>query len=248
MEAFSIPEPPRRGDGARSGCLYDRRRLDGLTFMPVDPRWKYMKHSGAKVLDVLGSRRMAVATLATITGFYYLFVAFTNCVDTDTNRNGVAAVLSMKSTIHTPGTDWRAITDSNVALVAYILIVIWEFLIAFVLLSGAAVWVRVLTGRPRRLRAGLDVAVKLSSLGWTMAMLLFAGGFLTVAGEWFRMWANDDVNASSAALQNFLIAAVGLILVHLPESPASQYSAVPGTSSAQPDSRGTVEVAESARE
>ncbi|WP_454198605.1 DUF2165 domain-containing protein [Nocardia sp. Marseille-Q1738] len=177
-----------------------------------------MRHRGTRFLDIVGSRWMAVATLATITGFYYLFVAITNCVDTDTNRNGVAAVLSMRSTIHNAGTDWRAITNSNLALVAYILIVIWEFLIAFVLLAAAAVWVRVLSGRPRRLRAGLGVAVKLSSLGWTMAVLLFAGGFLTVAGEWFRMWANKEVNASSAALQNFLIAAVGLVLVHLPES------------------------------
>ncbi len=177
-----------------------------------------MMRSGTKVLDVVGSRRMAVATLAAITGFYYLFVAFTNCVDTDTNRNGVAAVLSMKATIHHPGTDWRAITSDDVALVAYVLVVIWEFLIAFVLLAAAGVWARVLTGRPRRLGAGLDVAVKLSSLGWTMAVLLFAGGFLTVGGEWFRMWANDDVNASSAALQNFLIAGVGLILVHLPDA------------------------------
>ena len=181
-----------------------------------------MKLSGTGILDVVGSRRMAVAALATITGFYYLFVAFTNCVDTKTNRNAVAAVLSMKSTIHNGGTDWRAITNGNVALVAYILIVIWEFLIAFVLLAAAATWVRVLTGRPRRLRAGLDVAVKLSSLGWTMAMLLFLGGFLTVAGEWFRMWANKEVNASSAALQNFLIAGVGLVLVHLPETTTSR--------------------------
>ncbi|MER7449167.1 DUF2165 domain-containing protein [Nocardia beijingensis] len=176
-----------------------------------------MTRYGTKVLDVVGSRRMAVATLATITGFYYLFVAFTNCVDTDTNRNGVAAVLSMKATIHNPGTDWRAITNGNVALVAYILVVIWEFLIAFVLLAAGAAWGRVLTGRPRGLRAGPELAVKLSSLGWTMAVLLFAGGFLTIGGEWFRMWANDDVNASSAALQNFLIAGVGLILVHLPD-------------------------------
>ncbi|MFF7941071.1 DUF2165 domain-containing protein [Nocardia gamkensis] len=177
-----------------------------------------MTRSGARFLDVVGSRRMAVAALATITGFYYLFVAFTNCVDTDTNRNGVAAVLSMKATIHNPGTDWRAITNGNVALVAYILVVIWEFLIAFVLLAAGAAWVRVLTGRPRRLRAGVDAAVRLSSLGWTMAVLLFLGGFLTVGGEWFRMWANDDVNASSAALQNFLIAGIGLILVHLPDA------------------------------
>ncbi|WP_330230657.1 DUF2165 domain-containing protein [Nocardia sp. NBC_00508] len=186
-----------------------------------------MRHSGARVLDIAGSRRTAVAILAVITGFYYLFVAITNCVDTDTNRNAVAAVLSMRSTIHNPGTDWRAITNSGVALVAYILIVIWEFLIAFVLLAAAAVWGRVLTGRPRRLRADLGVAVRLSSLGWTMAVMLFAGGFLTVGGEWFRMWANKEVNASSAALQNFLIAAVGLILVHLPDSIAPHHAPMP---------------------
>ena len=48
-------------------------------------------------------------------------------------------------------------------------------------------------------------------------VLLFLGGFLTIAGEWFRMWANNEVNASPTALQNFLIAGVGLILVHLPD-------------------------------
>lgn len=78
----------------------------------------------------------------------------------------------MEQTIHSAGTDWRAIAT----------------------------------------------AAKLSSWGWAMAVLLFAGGFLTIGGEWFRMWANEDVNASSAALQNFLIAGVGLILVHLPRS------------------------------
>jgi predicted small integral membrane protein len=63
-----------------------------------------------------------------------------------------------------------------------------------------------------------------------MAILLFGGGFLTIAGEWFRMWANKEVNASSAALQNFLIAAAGLILVHLPDRapPPSTYDAETG--------------------
>lgn len=188
-----------------------------------------------KILDVLGSRRMAVAVLTAITGFYYLFVAFTNCTDTDTNRHAVAGVLSMHSTIHNSGTDWRAITNSGLALTAYVLIVIWESLIAAVMLTAAVVWIRALVGRPSRFRVRLrwtkrdqsatvsasawaseHRAAKLSSLGWTMAVLLFAGGFLTIGGEWFRMWASKEWNASSAALQNFLIAAVGLILVHMP--------------------------------
>jgi predicted small integral membrane protein len=150
-------------------------------------------------------------------------------MDTDTNRHAVGAVLSMKATIHNPGVDWRAVTNSTVANIAYVLIVIWEYLTAFVLLAAGGVWCRVLTGRPR----GLETAVKLSSLGWTMGIVLFLGGFLTIAGEWFRMWGNDDVNASSAALQNFLIAAVGLILVHLPESAAQQPVSTPSEPKAQ---------------
>ena len=170
------------------------------------------------MLDVLGGRRAAVAALTAITGVYYLLVALTNCTDTETNRKGVASVLSMRDTLHNPGIDWRAMTNDGVALGAYVVIVAWEWLIALVLLAAAAMWLRALIARSGPRRARVDTAAKLSSLGWTMAVLLFAGGFLTIGGEWFRMWANDDVDASSAALQNFLIAAVGLILVHLPET------------------------------
>ncbi|MCM6772284.1 DUF2165 domain-containing protein [Nocardia sp. CDC159] len=163
-------------------------------------------------LDVVGSRRMAVTVLAAITGLYYLIVAITNITDTDTNRRGVTAVLGMRQTLHHPSVDWHAITNGTVVWVVYILIVIWELLIALVLLSAAVAWVRTLTGRPAQ-----ALATKLSSLGWIMAIVLFLGGFLTIGGEWFRMWANKEVNASAAALQNFLIASVGLILLNLPD-------------------------------
>ncbi|RDI67622.1 DUF2165 domain-containing protein [Nocardia pseudobrasiliensis] len=165
-----------------------------------------------RFLDVVGSRRMAVTVLATITGIYYLIVAITNCTDTDTNRRGVSAVLSMRQTIHHPSVDWHAITNGTAVWIAYVLVVIWEFLIALVLLSAAVAWIRTLRGRPAQ-----ALATKLSTLGWTMVIVLFVGGFLTIGGEWFRMWANKEVNASSAALQNFLIAGIGLVLVHLPD-------------------------------
>jgi predicted small integral membrane protein len=171
-----------------------------------------MSLSDRGFLEAAGSRRTALAVLASITGFYYLIVAANNCVDTDTNRRGVAAILSMRDTIHHAGIDSHAITGGTVVWIVYVLIVIWEYLIAFVLLAAAVTWWRVVAGRPVR-----DTAVRLASIGWTMVVLLFLGGFLTVAGEWFRMWANKGVDASPAALQNFLVAAVGLILVHLPE-------------------------------
>jgi len=170
-------------------------------------------------LEVAGSRSTALAVLASLTGLYYLLVAANNCADTDTNRRGVAAILSMHDTIHHAGIDWHAIKSRTVIWIVYIAIVIWEYLIAFVLLAAAVAWWRVVGGRPVR-----DTAVRLASIGWTMVVLQFLGGFLTVAGEWFRMWANKDVDASPAALQNFLIAAVGLILVHMPEQPVESRS------------------------
>jgi predicted small integral membrane protein len=170
-------------------------------------------------LQLAGSRHTALAVLASITGLYYLLVAANNCVDTDTNRRGVAAILSMRDTIHHAGIDWHAISSGTAVWVVYILIVIWEYLIAFVLVAAAAQWWRVVAGRPVR-----GTAVRLASLGWTMAVLQFLGGFLTIAGEWFRMWANKEVDASPAALQNFVVAAVGLILVHLPEPSAQSRS------------------------
>lgn len=166
-------------------------------------------------LEVVGSRDTVLAVLASVTGLYYLIVAANNCVDTDTNRRGVAAVLSMRETMHHSGIDWRAVTNGSAIWTVYILMVIWEFLIAFVLLAAAVAWWRVVADRPVR-----STAVRLASTGWSMAVLLFLGGFLTIAGEWFRMWTNKEVNASSAALQNFLIAAVGLILVHMPRQSA----------------------------
>lgn len=162
-------------------------------------------------LALAGSRHAALAVLAGTTGLYYLIVSTTNMIDTDTNRRGVAAVLSMRETLHHPGVDWHALTSGTAVWTAYILIVVWEFLIACTLLAAAVAWTRVLAGG-----RVVDTATRLASLGWTMAILLFLGGFLTVGGEWFRMWANEEVNASAAALQNFLVAAVGLILVHLP--------------------------------
>ena len=89
-----------------------------------------------------------------------LMVAANNCVDTDTNRRGVAAVLSMRQTIHHAGIDWHAITSETAVWIVYILVVIWEFLIAFVLLAAAVAWWRVVAGHPVR-----DTAVRLASMG-----------------------------------------------------------------------------------
>ena len=63
---------------------------------------------------------------------------------------------------------------------------------------------------------GIDTARRLASLGWLLELLLFGGGFITIGGGWFQMWQSDKWNGLQPALQNLVIAGIGLVLVHLP--------------------------------
>jgi predicted small integral membrane protein len=108
---------------------------------------------------------------------------------------------------------WRAITDHNLVMSAYVAIILWESLTAIVLAAACVVWIRVRIGG-----RGSEVGRQLSNCGWLMQIMLFGGGFITIGGEWFEMWQSSKWNGLQPALQNFIIASVGLILVHLHKS------------------------------
>jgi predicted small integral membrane protein len=147
---------------------------------------------------------MVLAVLTATSGVYMALVVFNNLTDFDTNRAFVVHVLAMDTTFKSPNTMWRAITSPGWALAAYIAIITWEAMSAVALLAGFVAWLR---GGPAR---------RLASVGWLMMALLFGGGFIVIGGEWFQMWQSHDWNGLQPALQNFLIAAAGLILTHLP--------------------------------
>jgi len=157
------------------------------------------------MLARLGGLRMVLAVLTAITGIYMALVAFNNITDFDTNRAFVVHVLAMDTTFKSPNTMWRAITSPGWALAAYIAIIGWEAISAVALLAGFVAWLR---GGPAR---------QLSSVGYLMTILLFGGGFIVIGGEWFQMWQSHDWNGLQPALQNFLIASVGLVLTHMPD-------------------------------
>jgi predicted small integral membrane protein len=159
----------------------------------------------------LGTLPVAVAVLTLITAAYYLLVAIGNITDFNTNQAFVQHVFEMDTTFGDDDMTWRAITSSAIQNIAYILIIAWEVLIAAVLIWAVVAWVAALRGR-----AGYNRARRLSTLGWTMVLLLFAGGFIVVGGEWFVMWQSDEWNGLDPALQNVTIAGLALILAHLP--------------------------------
>jgi predicted small integral membrane protein len=147
---------------------------------------------------------MVVAVLTAISAVHIGLVAFGNLTDYDTNYAFVQHVFAMDTTFKSPRMMWRAITSPGLVTTAYVLIIAWETLTALVLIAGAVAWLR-----------GGAVAPRLSSLGWLMEAILFGGGFIAVGGEWFQMWESSKWNGTTPALQNVIIASVGLILVHL---------------------------------
>lgn len=158
-----------------------------------------------RFLARLGTIRTVVALLALSTGVQMAFIAFGNITDFGTNQAFVVHVLAMDTTFESPHTMWRAITSTGVADTAYLAIIAWEIIAAIVLIAAFAAWLR---GRTTGAR-------QLSIIGWLMWVLLFGLGFIAVGGEWFEMWQSSKWNGLQPALQNLIIASVGLILVAL---------------------------------
>ncbi|GGP34280.1 DUF2165 domain-containing protein [Saccharothrix coeruleofusca] len=157
-----------------------------------------------RFLARVGSPETAIAVVTAITALYMSLVVLGNVTDYETNRAFVEHVFAMDTTFKSSNTMWRAITAQGLVTAAYLLIIAWEALTALVLLAALVAW----------LRGRVTTARRLSSAGWVMQVLLFGGGFIAIGGEWFLMWQSSDWNGLNAALQNFLIASVGLILVH----------------------------------
>lgn len=184
---------------------------------PVDSRRKRPQLSASlryslimRIFSWFGSLRMVLVVLTAITALQMGLITLGNISDFGTNRAFVEHVLAMDTTFGSPNTRWRAITDPRLITAAYLAIIVWESLIAIVLTIAFLCWLRANAVQRR-----VAVARQLSVCGWLMQILLFGGGFITVGGEWFQMWQSAQWNGTQPALRNFLIASIGLILVHL---------------------------------
>lgn len=166
----------------------------------------------------LGTLPVAALVVVGINMLYMLLVAIGNITDFGTNQDFVRHVLAMDTTNFgqpagqglDPDVMWRAITNPTVADIAYILVIIWESLTALVLLAATVVFIKSLGGQ------SYDRARRLATAGLLMILLLFMGGFITIGGEWFQMWRSVSWNGLDPAFRNSVLAAFGLVLLHLP--------------------------------
>lgn len=157
-----------------------------------------------RLLSRLGGLRVVVGVLTAISALQLALITIGNITDYDTNYAFVQHVFAMDTTFKSPHLMWRAITSPGLVTTAYVLIIAWEGLAAIALIAAVVAWIR-----------GSEAAKRLSSLGWLMEATLFGGGFIAIGGEYFQMWQSSKWNGLSAALQNVIIASVGLILANL---------------------------------
>jgi predicted small integral membrane protein len=153
-------------------------------------------------------RLSRIALVAAVAAFFTL-VAFGNVTDYGANWRFVTHVMSMDTTFRDPEVMWRAVTDPTLQRVAYGLVIAWQAATALVLWVGVARLLRAVDGHPVEFAESRAVAIA----GLTMGLLLYAMGFLVVAGEWFAMWQSQAWNGQQAA--GIFLLLIGLALLHL---------------------------------
>ncbi len=192
------------------------KRVDGAG--QSQPRWLAM-----------GSLFTAGGVLVGLNALFILLVAFGNITDFETNQAFVHHVLSMDTAnFGAPvgqGLDsavmWHAVGSNPLQNAAYVGIIAWELLAGVALAAATITWFAGSVRRRTRARA-------LATIGLTMIVVLFVGGFLAVGGEWFQMWRSSDWNGSEAAFRSAVIALFALLVIHLPATTDAGTAAVDG--------------------
>jgi predicted small integral membrane protein len=171
---------------------------------------------------VLGALPFAAAIFVLVNALYIFLVALGNITDYGTNYAFVQHVLSMDTTNFgqpegqglDPDVMWRAIDNPVAWNIGYVGIIVAESLAAVLLIVALVHFARALFGS-----AGYGPARLWASMGLSLIVLVFAGGFIALGGEWFQMWRSVAWNGLDPAIRNAMLAGIGLVLLHLP-SPA----------------------------
>ena len=167
------------------------------------------------MLSRLG-KTLLTATLA----LYFLIAAFNNMIDYGTNLKFVEHVLSMDSIPADANVMWRAIRNPQVHHVAYWGVILWELVTGCICGLGAKRLFSAL-----RSEQEFEVAKTTPIAGLWLGLLLWSLVFITIGGEWFLMWQSSQWNGELAALRMFVLNAITLLFLYLPETTATESSA-----------------------
>jgi len=158
-----------------------------------------------KRTDMNAKRDMKILFSA-MAGTFLLLVGLTNVIDYPTNLAFVRQVSRMEGLFSGESLRGRRVEAPWAHHLMYVAIIAWELGCGVLAMSGALrMW------RARDTEAGaFRRAADATTYAYGGAVLLWFGGFATVAGEWFLMWRGPAAETQGTALH---LAAVFLLLL-----------------------------------
>lgn len=138
-------------------------------------------------------------------------VAIDNLLDYTSNYLFVEHVMKMDTIFPDNTLKWREINSPFIWNAGFIIIILWEFAIAFFCWFGIIKLTKTIKSTDDSFEKSKSTAV----IGLTLCLLLFGFAFITIAGEWFLMWQSDKWNGESAAIRIFTMSGLSLIYLNM---------------------------------
>ncbi len=155
--------------------------------------------------------RLAKIVCVTALALYVALVAFGNVSDYWTNFAFVTHVMDMDQLPAESHIRWRALTSPALHHAVYLSIIGTEITIAVLAAGGALTMTRRLKADAQSFQNAKGMAVTALTLGF----LLYEGGFVAVAGEWFGMWQSQAWNGVQSAFREAVTMLGVLIFISL---------------------------------
>lgn len=142
--------------------------------------------------------RCALTLMILVVASFFTITVFNNITDYHNTLLFIQHTLSMDTTKQNPIFMWRAITHPSVHHVAFISIILLQTIIA------GLCWFSIFRLVKLKKSVRVGCAIQPAILGLTLAFLLYALGFIIIAGQWFMMRESTTWNVQ-ASVQVFLI-------------------------------------------
>jgi len=156
--------------------------------------------------------RVSKTLMVLSVALFSTLVVFNNIVDYGTNFAFVQHVSQMDTVFSQQQAAWRSISSPVIHHLSYVLIILWESLIAVLCWIGSIhLWQRIDN------YSAFNKAKKCAIAGLTAGILLWFTGFIAIGGEWFLMWQSDHWNGQEAASRFVMIFGILLIYLNTPD-------------------------------
>lgn len=154
--------------------------------------------------------RLVQITVAALAGIYLFLVGINNALDYDVNFEFAKQVMGMKDLFPSNDLDdWRSISQLWLIHIFYTGIIFLEIIGGLFTLKGVVDLIK----NRRSETTVFNRKKKFTIYGVLIALVLWTGVFLIIAGEWFQMWQSAVWNAQGTAFNLAILYGVFLIIL-----------------------------------